>query len=179
MGDTSGSGGARSTQYVIISPVGRNDGEIVDIVTPRAGVDEGSLIQQLQAATPRGGRILAFTPESGRRLDRGVIDERLSDLGISATQRQTSGRTAANIRSLIGRQGGATQVGREASGDRRGRQTAARSRRLSNARARQTRIINQANRDGLSTRARNNRLRAANLPTNSGFSIADLNRAGG
>jgi len=177
MGDTSGSGGARSTQYVVISPIGRNDGEILDIITPAAGADEGQIIQQLQAAAPRGARILPITPTSGRRLDRGMIDERLSDVGMTATRRQTIGRTAREIRGLLGREGGATQVGREASGSRRGRQTAARSRRLANARRRQTRIINQANAAGLSTTARNRRLLDAGLPTVRGFSVADLNRA--
>lgn len=177
MGDTSGSGGARSTQYVVISPIGRNDGEILDIVTPAAGADEGQIIQQIQAAAPRGARILPFTPESGRRLDGDLVGDRLSDIGMSATQRQTIGRTTREIRGVLGRPGGGTQQGREASGSRRGRQTAARGRRLTNARRRQTRIINQANAAGLSTTARNRRLLAAGLPTTRGFSVADLNRA--
>lgn len=175
MGDTSGSGGARSTQYIIAMP---NSGEIIDIVTPRAGADGDTLAQQLQGAMPRGARVMAYVPTAGQRLNRReMVGEDLGDFGISMTERRSSGRTLRELRSLTATDGGATQVGREASPDRRARQAGNRSARLRQARARQTRIINQANRDGVSASTRRRRLNAAGLPTNTGFSIADLNRA--
>ena len=179
MGDTSGSGGARSTQYIVYQPIGRNDGEILDIITPRAGASEDDIIRQIQQASPRGSRVMAFSPERGRRLSVAEFqDSRLSDVGMAVTQRQSfDGSEARDVRRVIGQPRGAAQAGREASGDRRGRQSANRARRLAQARRNKTRIVNEGRAAGVSQSTINRRLRAAGLPTGARqVQISDINR---